>query len=241
MNAAVLFSFRRPWLRPRWSRVSREAAGKLLHTGLLFLALQVAVALAYTSDNVVAIRVLGPEAVTDYSVPMRLFSVPMLLVSMSLAPLWPAYAESVARGDIDWARRTLARSLVVALVVAAPSALVLVAFGRWIVGVWVGPEVIPSLALLAGLGVWTVLSSLGNAVAMFLNGVGAIRFQVVIALVMAVGALSAKIVLAGMIGVPGIIWGTVIAYAVFVVVPIAVFVPSLLSSMQRVHRWDRSC
>jgi len=233
LNAAVLFWLRRPWLRPQWSRVSREAAGRVLHTGLLFLALQVAVALAYTSDNVVAIRVLGPDAVTDYSVPMRLFSVPLLLVSMSLAPLWPAYTESVARGDIDWARRTLARSLVVALVVAASSALVLVAFGRWIVGVWAGPEVMPSLALLAGLGVWTVLSSMGNAVAMFLNGVGAIRFQVVVALVMAAAALSAKIVLAEKIGVPGIIWGTVIAYAVFVVVPIVVYVPSLLSSMQR--------
>lgn len=233
LNAAVLFWLRRPWLRPRWSRASREAAGRVLRTGLLFLALQVAVSLAYTSDNIVAVRVLGPEAVTEYSVPMRLFSVPMLLVSMMLAPLWPAYAESVARRDIDWARRTLAMSLIVALVVAASSALVLVVFGRSIVGVWVGPEVMPSLALLTGLGVWTVMSSLGNAVAMFLNGVGAIRFQVVIALLMAAGALSAKIILAEMIGVPGIIWGTVIAYAVFVVVPIAVFVPRLLLSLQQ--------
>ena len=93
-------------------------------------------------------------------------------------------------------------------------------------------EVIPSLTLLAGLGVWTVMSSSGNAAAMILNGVGAIRFQVVIALLMSATALSAKIVLAGMLGVPSIIWGAVIAYTALVVVPTAIFVPRLISSMQ---------
>jgi hypothetical protein len=39
-------------------------------------------------------------------------------------PLWPAYGEAIARGDITWVRRTIVGSIVVAELVVLPFALV---------------------------------------------------------------------------------------------------------------------
>src|SRR5579862_1464035 len=66
-NGAFLFR-RRPWLRPSFRRVDRGTGGALLRIGFLFFVLQVAIAVAYESDALVLTQILGPAAVTTYSV-----------------------------------------------------------------------------------------------------------------------------------------------------------------------------
>jgi hypothetical protein len=66
---------------------------------------------------------------------------------------------------------------------------------------------------------------------MFLNGAGAIRVQMLWTFVMAVGAVAAKIFLAMEWGLPGIIWGTLLAQFLFLVVPLTFYADRLLKSM----------
>ena len=66
-------------------------------------------ALAMNADYLVIAHVLGPESVTTFSVPARLFAQLGLLVSLVNLPLWPANGEALARGDVAWVRRITAR------------------------------------------------------------------------------------------------------------------------------------
>jgi O-antigen/teichoic acid export membrane protein len=231
LNGGRLFWRRRPELRPSRRFVSVEASRRVLRVGFLFFVLQFAMALAYATDNIVVARVLGSEAVTEYAVPMRLFMIVPMIMLLALRPLWPAYGEAIARNDADWVRRTLVVSVGAAVAITALAAALLVVFGRPIIHAWVGDSITPSYSLLIGLGVWSILSVGGTAVAMFLNGASIIRFQVIIASCMAVAALVLKIVLATTIGLPGVIWGTVIAYTVLSVIPVAIYVPRLVRSI----------
>lgn len=232
-NGAVLFGYRRPWLLPRWGSATREAASKILRLGILFFVLQLAGAVAYSSDNIIAARVLGPEAVTRYSIPMKMFSFVPLMMGMILIPLWPAYGEAISRGDVGWVRSTLARSVAAALVVAVPVSVPLVLWGGEIIRLWVGPGVAPSFSLLLGLGAWTVMSCAWGAVAMFLNGANALRIQVVCTLLMAGGAILLKVFLSRSVGLSGIIWGGVAAQCMFIILPIALFLPGMLEGIRR--------
>lgn len=227
-----VYQFAYRWLRPSFSFVARWSMRMLFRLGLLFFLLQLSTALAYASDNLVAAQVLGPQAVAEYATAAKLAGMTSIVLSLLLLPLWPAYGEAVSRGDISWVQSTLFRSLAFSTSIAVVSALALVLFGKEVVAVWAGPSVVPSYSLLLGLGVWSILSAAGNAVAMLLNGTGIIKFQVVCASIMAVGALMLKITLAHSIGVAGIAWGTVIAYFVFVAVPMAVYVPRLLARLR---------
>ena len=83
----------------------------------------------------------------------------------------------------------------------------------------VGGEVAVTFGTIAAFAVWGVLSSVGNAVAMFLNGLGVVRFQVIVASVMAVTNLLLSIWLAGAVGVAGVVWGSVFAYGLTVCGP----------------------
>jgi O-antigen/teichoic acid export membrane protein len=233
INGTVLFVRRRPWLRPARVMVKKRPAQRLVRLGALFLVLQGAVALAYSSDNLVAARTLGVGAVAEYSVCMRLFSIAPIIVGMVLTPLWPAYGESLVRGDIAWIRKTLRKTLALTLVATGVPAILLAIWGAKIIDLWIGGGIDPSPMLLLGLGVWTVLTSAGNAVAMLLNGAGRLRFQVACAVPMSFGALTGKILLSREIGLPGIIWGTNLAYIVFIVVPFVFYVPRILRKMER--------
>lgn len=232
-NGAVVFGWQRRWLRPRWSCVTQTAARRLFKLGFLFLVLQVAIALAYTSDNIVAAQVLGADLVPQYAVPFRLFAIPSTLLYLVLSPLWPAYGEAISRGDAGWVRRTLGRSLVTALLFSGAAAIVLVLAGKPLIRLWAGPEIRPTWLLLVGLGIWTVLGALGNAASMLLNAMNVVRLQAYCAMIMAVVNLGLSIVLAHRIGVAGIIWGTVISYAACVVVPMLTYVPHKVRSLHR--------
>lgn len=232
-NGLTWFRARRAWLQPRgWEDVSAESFRHILRLGLLFLALQVAGALAFASDNLVISRVLGAAAVPEYAVTLNLFQAVSLVLGMLLMPLWPAYGEALARRDFPWIRQTVRRSLIVSVALAVVGVFPLVLFGKQLVVFWTNGQVEPSFWLLLGFGFWKVMEAAGNAVSMFLNGTQVVRLQVVLGLSMAVAALAAKVALAESIGLPGVVWGVVLTYPLFSVLPHFWLVPRLLRNME---------
>lgn len=230
-NGYYLFGISRTWLCPHIKYFDREACRKIFRLGGLFFALQLAITVGFSSDNIVAARVLGPSAVTQYAVPMKLFSAIPVLLGMFLNPLWPAYGEAIARKDFFWVRSAFKRSILLVLLFAAIPAAGLVLLGPMILNYWVGPVIKPTFELLLGMALWTVVSTMGSAVGMLLNGANVIRFQVILASVMAVAALVSKTILASFIGVPGIIWGTLLAYLLCSGIPTTMYGSRLLADM----------
>jgi O-antigen/teichoic acid export membrane protein len=226
------FWFRRPWLLPARRHFSRDAARTMRASGTLFALQSIAWAVAYATDNVVTARVLGAGAVADYAVPMRLFALLSLVLSMVVAPLWPAYGEAVARGDAAWIRRTLRRSVWGTLGICVPFVGFLVLGGRLVLRLWLGTAVSPSYPLLAGLGLWCIGNNVVYALMIFLNGVNRIRFQVLCALVTAAAAVGLKTLLARLLGLPGVAWGTVVAVALFFILPVGLYIPRLLRQIE---------
>lgn len=225
---ALNFAFlvrKRPSLMPRLVNVKRRYVMVLLRAGSLFFILQIAVIVGYSSDNFVTAQVLGPSAVTQYAIPSRLALTGVTLLTVFLSPLWPAYADALARGDREWVLKTLRRSIVIATSVAVAGALLFVLAARPFVDLWSRGEVKPSLGLVLGLSCWIILGSAGAALAMFLNAAHVVGLQVVCSGLMATANIVLSIVLAQRFGVAGVIWGTVIAYTVFIVLPYSVLLP----------------
>jgi O-antigen/teichoic acid export membrane protein len=231
MSWIVELGLRRPWLWPAPAHFSRSKAAQIRATGTLFALQTVALSVAYATDNIVAARVLGASAVTDYAVPMRLFGLLSLLISILVAPLWPAYGEAVARGDAAWVQRTLRRSLWGTLGICVVFVTPLVLGGRLVLRLWLGTPLSPSYSLLAGLGCWCIVNNITYALTIFLNGVNRIRFQVICAVVTAGMAVGLKTLLARTVGLSGIAWGSAAAHALFFVLPLGLYIPRLLAQM----------
>jgi O-antigen/teichoic acid export membrane protein len=217
-QSAVLFTAREPWLRPRWSAASGEAARRILRLGFAFSVLQLAGAAA-TADALVAGMVLGPVSAAHFAVVAALFDLPLSLLTMLLTPLWPAYAEALARRDVRWMKKALRRSVLLSLAFGVAVGGVLVLLGRPLVRVWVGEAMVPSLALLGLMALRLLVLAVGQAVAVFLNGARLIRLQLAFGPLMAAAAIGLKVLWGGSLGLPGLVAGGVAAQVLLGLVP----------------------
>lgn len=229
LNMGLYFGRQARAIAPRVRDFSSTLTRPLLTTGMVFLVLQVAGLVGYEIDNLVIAQVLGPTYVQQYAIPMKLFMLAPAIVAVGLMPLWPAYREAITRGDASWVHRTLTRSLRVTFGVNVAAAIALVILGPFILNVWVGDAVTTSPALLVCMGMWAVAFSMSAALAMLLNAANAIRVQAALAVMMATGNAILSIVLVGSIGIIGAVIGSLVAQAIFILIPFAWYVPRVLA------------
>jgi O-antigen/teichoic acid export membrane protein len=233
VNISCLFVIERPWLRPALSSVKFAAIRQLFNLGLLFLVLHLAGIFAFSSDNLLAIWISGPEAAGLYAIAMKLFSPGRLIAGAILGPLWPAYGEALARGDIVWVRRTIVASIVTAVAVVLPLVVVSLFFGNELIRLWFQRPISLGFGLLAGGALWVVLEAVGSGLATFLNGASVLRAQIPLSIAFAATAIVAKVTLQNQFGIAGIIWGTIVAFSITQVVPYTYIIHRYIRELAR--------
>jgi O-antigen/teichoic acid export membrane protein len=223
LNTAWVLWFRYPMLQLRWSDVDRQVASTLTSTGLLFCTAQFATAISLGSDPIIVNHVLGPAAAVQHSLATRLFNPLTMVLGLALTPLWPAYAEAYARGQHDWIRRVLSKSLLTAAAALVLPGILLVIIGPALLEIWVPGQPAPSLGLLVSIGVHTLLTGYGNAVAMFLNGTSRLHIQAVTTCALALVSVALKLSL-GRLGLEQFAWAGSIAQFACVAVPASTYI-----------------
>jgi O-antigen/teichoic acid export membrane protein len=231
LNGVVMFGWLHRWLRPSVRRISRRATHEVAKLGALFFGLQVANIVMLASDNVIIARLLGVDEVPQFAVPFKLFYFIPTILGLVFMPLWPAYAEAIANRDSDWVRRTIRMTVLSSFTLSTLGAGILIAFGKPLIDLWVGPSVSPSSSLLWALGFQAVLISVTAVVGVLFNAAGVIRFQLVALISAAVVALALKAFMAQQMGVEGVAWATVVGYSIFILIPYGFATPRLLNRL----------
>lgn len=208
------FCRRRPWLLPRPSMARWQACKAISRDGILFAWIDLAAFVATFSDNFVISQLFGPSEVAVYSITYKLFAA-VFIISLVNEPLWSAAAESLERGDTLWARRLLDRSFVLCIGGGLLIALCFFVGARPLVTLWVGADMRPSWLLLGGFSLWIVVSAFYSPIAAFLSGSLLLKHMVVVFTITAVSGALGKLILAHVIGLPGIIWGCALGYAAY--------------------------
>jgi len=174
--AALLHHFR--WLTPRGLELRFAPLQGLLKLGVLFCVQQISATVLFALPSLVISGFLGAAAVTPYNLTQRLFNLFGVVQNAFMLPLWPAYAEANARGETNWMRRTLGRSVFATLTLT----ILPMAVGAWfaidIIRVWVGhgqDAVLPSPTLLWLLFGWNAVVFLQQPFGYLLAGVSAVR------------------------------------------------------------------
>jgi O-antigen/teichoic acid export membrane protein len=223
VNGLIFFN-RNKQYRPSWSLVSKPAMKRILNTGLMFVVLQLSLALSFASDKLIIASLLGATAVASYSVYERVFGVGANLMLSMLVPIWPAYAEAWARKDRGWVRRALTRSLAISFAGSVVFAVGIIFFGSLIVSLWTRKDVPVEPIVLYCLGAWCVIQCIVNALSMLLNGLHMIKIQVAASVLTACVAIPLKFLLIGRIGPAGGVLASSIAAVCFTLVPYVIVV-----------------
>ncbi|MFF7977821.1 lipopolysaccharide biosynthesis protein [Streptomyces sp. NPDC007901] len=218
-------------LRPRLRDVDRPTCVRLGREGAQLFLLTVMGLVSFKSDALVVGHFLGADRVAEYVLPFTLYALVPTVAGAFLTPLWASYREAWAHGDQAWVRTAYLRSVGLLTVTGAVAAGVLVPITPWLLRLWIGAgAAVPSAGLLAALGSYVVVMCATTAVAVFLNGAGELRPQIVVGAVMTVVNVVGSIWSVRRLGLSGPLWSTVVAQT------LVVLVPSLLIARRRLAR-----
>ena len=226
-NSLWLFG-RRRHLRPRLADIDWSETQALMSAGALYFALGVSAVVAYQVDSLVVGARLGAVEAAEFGFASRLMMTVPMLVGFFITPLWPAYADAHSRGDSEWMRRTFWTSLSIAAIAGVLIGSLAVAIAPLLIDSWSLQQVAVNRGLLLALFVVALEACVGGPVAMFLNGVGVVRIQVLSSGGMAIVNLALSLWLVGKIGLVGPVVATAVAQPI-VLIPSFLLVRRLLA------------
>ncbi len=211
-----------PELRPVGLRVPTAAMREVALSGILFFVLGIATGLSFMLDNVLALQLLGPEAAARMTIAVRICLSALGLIAVISQPLWPAFTEAAHKADRGWIRRTLLRGSALLVGLAAAESLILVIYGEPLLRLWLHANLGIGRALLVAISAWIIVHSLGRVPYLLLNGLSLIPFQIAVLSISTSIALGLKFGLAPLLGVAGILWGTIIP-TLLIVIPAGIW------------------
>jgi O-antigen/teichoic acid export membrane protein len=230
-NGILFFGRLNPDIRPSFRSANRTVTNNIAQAGILFFLLQILSAVTKYSDNFVIAQMLGAAAVPTYAVPEKLFAQISGTLMMGLWPLWPAYREAMSRGDLEWARNTLKRSMWFSLIYSTTLSALFIVTGPLLIAFWTGSQIHPSWTLLLGLGVWKIMEAASFAMGTFLNAANELKVQVISWGVTAVSSIILEIILIKQMGISGAVWATVIVFGFCCLLPWALYIKRDFSRM----------
>lgn len=211
------FCARYPALLPAWRCINLSVARSMMNLGVKFFALQLASLILFLSSNLMISRLYSPDMVNPYQITYRYFSLVLILFTVICMPYWSATTDAYTRKDIDWIKRANHRMTTILIALIGLLA-IMVLFSSIVYTIWIGESVsIPStLSVAMACYIAILISSMRYSY--FLNGIGALRLQLIIAICAAVifiplawgmaqwhNSLTGFVIVLCLVNIPGLI------------------------------------
>lgn len=205
------FALVRPWLFPSYRYFDTQTGRRVVKDGGLWTLFQLMAFIGMGLDNLIISYFFGAEAVAKYSVMSKLLT-GLLIAQLLSAPLWPAFAEAIERGDLAWARRTFQRSMAICAGLGLAGGAVMAFLSPWIIQWWVGSELIPGVALAGGFALWCFITNFFAAISALMANQRLLPALTCLTATGAIVSFGLKILVAPSLGPDFVIWATVIGY-----------------------------
>lgn len=189
-----------------------KLAGVLIFKkGSGFFILQLLSVVSYNLDNVIVAHYAGLNKVPEYSIAMKIFSMPGMILTLLFSGLWAAYADAASKNDWNWIKKAYKKTLKVSSSVSLGLSLLLALTLPWTMTLLSKGTANTSWSITFGMFLWGTLSAVGGGIASLLNGLHILKIQTYAAIVSAILNITLSIALTKALGNSGPIWGSVIS------------------------------
>lgn len=197
--------------KPKFSLWKKEYLIEITGLGFKFFIVQIAAMVLFSTDNFIISKIFGPEEVVPYNIAFKYFSIVTMAYSILITPYWSSFTEAYTKKDFNWIKKSVSNIQKIWLII--PFCLIgMVFFSDWFYQFWVGDKIIVPLKLSVAMAFFVVLLTLNMIYVYFINGVGKIRVQLLISIVVMILNIPLSIYFSKDfgLGTTGVILATVI-------------------------------
>lgn len=172
----VLYKGRYRKVAPSIKAVRLEYVKDLWGLGAKFFLIQIQVLILYQCTNLLISNISGPDQVTTYNIAYRYLSISMMLYSILLSPLWPAFTDAYVKKDFAWMSRVYKKMCRIYLL-SVVLLVLMVVLSPIVYQIWIGDKVDIPFEMTLVVAVYMAIHSWDLLQVELINGVGAVKLQ----------------------------------------------------------------
>lgn len=197
---------------PSVSYIDFSQAKSIMNVGAAFFLIQVGALVLFQTDNIIIAKVLGPEAVTKFNVTFKLYSIITLAFTIILTPYWSAFTDAWAKKDYQWIINNVKRLREIWLFISFLVIPVFFLLSKYMFEIWLGQSVTVNFTLSLLMALYVICYTCLALNCYFLNGIGKLRLQLILYLVVILTSIPLAMVLGNWLGIEGVVLSKIMAF-----------------------------
>lgn len=176
----------------------------LFQLGARFFIIQIQMLILYQSTNILISNISGPEDVTSYNLAYKYIGIAMMVYTILLQPLWPAFTDAYAKKDFGWMKNIynkLAKVFFVCVVFIS----IMVIISPLAYTIWIGDRADVPFIMTLAVAIYVIIHSWDALQVNMINGTGKIKLQTYITLVGLVVHIPLALFLSKFTGAIGVV------------------------------------
>ena len=124
----------------------------------------------------------GPDDVTSYNIAYKYLSVAMMVFTIILNPIWPAFTDAYTKNDYVWMNRIYRKMCFMYCGVFVAISVIML-LSPYIYQFWVDDKVSVPFLLTMTVAVYIVIQCWNSLQVLLINGIGTVKLQTYVTLV----------------------------------------------------------
>ena len=167
-------------VKPSFEYVDFKESKSIVSLGSQFFILQIIVLIIFQTDYILIAQFFNPTEVTKFNVAYKYYSIIIVIFTVILTPYWTAFTEAYFKKDFVWIKFSVNKLIKICILSFAISLFMIILSTKFF-KIWVGDDIEISLNLSFSLCFYIAIMNWSSIFSNFLNGIGKIRLQIIIA------------------------------------------------------------
>ena len=172
----ILYSNKFKIVAPSIKSINKSYIKELFGLGYKFFLIQIQVVVLYQSTNILISNVAGPNEVTYYNIAYKYLGIAMMIYTIFLSPLWPAFTDAYTKKDYKW-MKNIYKKMSMVFVVSAIAVIGMMIISPFAYKIWIGEEVSIPIMMTIAVGIYMIIHSWDSLQVNMINGIGAVKLQ----------------------------------------------------------------
>lgn len=172
----ILYSNKFKIVAPSIRTINKSYIKELFGLGYKFFLIQIQVVVLYQSTNILISNVAGPNEVTYYNIAYKYLGIAMMIYTIFLSPLWPAFTDAYTKKDYKW-MKNIYKKMSMVFVLSAIAVIGMMLISPFVYKIWIGEEVSIPIMMTIAVGLYMIIHSWDSLQVNMINGIGAVKLQ----------------------------------------------------------------
>ncbi len=212
----ILFHKKFKKVSPNINCIKKIYIKDLFGLGVKFFIIQIQIVVLYQCTNILISNVSGPEDVTAYNIAYKYLGIAMMIYTIIISPLWPAFTDAYTKKDFNW-MKNIYRKMTYIFLISAAGIICMLLISPFTYRLWIGEKANISYNMTLAVSIYMIICSWESLQVQLINGIGTIKLQTYITLTGLIIHIPLSLYLGKYIGAVGVIYSMILINTLYTI------------------------